>query len=341
MPDALSKTVPIWCCVLNRALFPDNPDCHGLHVPPNVVSDSEKSQIEARIPDFVASFKLLGLDLPSFRAKLTKPLRPVWTVQDAAYYSVPDLESPSSHHPVVCCTSSRRVAGAELSEAGYVQGAGDDTENWALGLTAPLFWAHADDLLSAPEADLPGLIAALVAGAGAGAGAQGGGGGGARRLTPHISVCPLPIGGEAKNANANACLVSIVPAATEESEWEKSRSELEVGIGRGKLASRGLRRALPVICDFVSRFLQAEQPGGVVLVGCESGRDLSVGVALALDCRCFGDDGEVRRGDEEAPGFTKDGIRVRLGRIMTAMPEANPSRATLQSVNSFLMDWRR
>ena len=38
--------------------------------------------------------------------------------------------------------------------------------------------------------------------------------------------------------------------------------------------------------------------------------------------------------------LNKDIIRVRMGRIATAVPEANPSRATLQSVNSFLMDWR-
>lgn len=339
MPDALSKTVPVWCCVLNRALFPDSPDCHDLHVPPNVVSESEKSQMEARIPEFLESFKLLDIDLASLRARLRKPLRPIWTTPD----DHPALERADqcaeSFHRVVCCTSSRRVAGTEMSEGGYIQGAGDDTENWALGLTAPLFWKHADELMSTAEADLPGLIASLTASAGNGESNEGD----IRQLTPYISVCPLPISD--KTMSPNTCFVSIISAATEESSWAKSKSELEVGVGKHKLASRNLRRALPVVCDFVSQFLDPERPGGAdekarILVGCESGTDLSVGVALALDCWCFRDSGEVRpRG--ETVTFTKNSIRVRLGRIMTAMPEANPSRATLQSVNSFLMDWRR
>lgn len=76
-----------------------------------------------------------------------------------------------------------------------------------------------------------------------------------------------------------------------------------------------------------------------VVILCETGRDLSVGVALAVYCWSFDDDGNIRT-DRENTIFNKAMIRVRLGRIMTAMPNANPNRATLQSVNSFLMSWR-
>lgn len=150
MPDALSKTVPIWCCVLNSALFPLPGDrCHDVHVPPNVVSDSERAQIQARIPDHVAAFRALGLDIPALRAALKKPLRPLWVTQESplegplargggggADGDVDAGEPPvifEDYHPIICCTSSRRViAGAEMSEGGYIQGAGDDTEHWAL-----------------------------------------------------------------------------------------------------------------------------------------------------------------------------------------------------------------
>ena len=353
MPDALSKTVPIWCCVLNRALFPDAPECHGLYVPPNAVSDSEKSQIEARIPSHVDSLLRLDIDLASLRHKITHPLRPIWITQDDA--ALEEIAATAtgrpafeSFHPVLCCTSSRRVVGAEMSEGGYIQGAGDDTENWAHGLTAPLFWTHADELLHAPEASLPDLIASLIEAAGNSKESKGDGD--VRQLTPRLAVCPLPVPDDGLTADANTCLVSIVPTPTEQDTWAKSSSRLEVGLGKHKAASRNLRKALPAICDFVFRFLtsraaeeEEEDPSSAaarVLVACESGRDLSVGVALALDCRCFGDDGALRSRDGEAMSFTKDAIRVRLGRMMTAAPEANPSRATLQSVNSFLMDWR-
>lgn len=55
MPDALSKTVPIWCCVMNRVLFPDMGP-HDLHTPPQAVSASEHAQIERRIDGFVKQF---------------------------------------------------------------------------------------------------------------------------------------------------------------------------------------------------------------------------------------------------------------------------------------------
>ncbi len=58
MPDALSKTIPIWCAVINRVLFPDNHDAHQLHTPPKVVSASEKAQIEARLDEFVGQLKV-------------------------------------------------------------------------------------------------------------------------------------------------------------------------------------------------------------------------------------------------------------------------------------------
>ena len=58
MPDALSKTVPIWCAVLNRVLFPDDPITHQLHLPPQCVSASERSQIEGRLDTFVKRFQV-------------------------------------------------------------------------------------------------------------------------------------------------------------------------------------------------------------------------------------------------------------------------------------------
>lgn len=343
MPDALSKTVPVWCCVVNRVVFPETREWHGLFVPPGAVGESERSQIEDRIPLFVESFRALGVDLTEIRGKLTKPLRPIWRTQDDG---LPDEEEGEAaglgegeFYPVVCCTSSRRVVGAEMSEAGYIQGAGDDTENWAHGLTAEIWWRHADELLGTAEADLPGLIEELVAKAGV----DGGGGHSARRLTDVLYVSALRV----EEQSSRSYLVKLVPETMEKETWVKSKTEIQVGIGKSKAAGRNLRHALPTICESVKKFLDStvvdseEEPKPRVIVACETGKDLAVGVALALDCWCFDDNGSLRSKDEDVVSFTKTSIRVRLGRIMTAMPEANPSRTTLQSVNSFLMDWHK
>lgn len=331
MPDALSKTIPIWCTILNRALFPSTP--HPLHTPPNVVSPTEKSQIESLLPSFLASFLALHPTLPS---SLTKPLRPLWITHDDPL-PASAMAASASFHPVVCCTSSRRVVGTEISEAGYIQGAGDDTENWALGLTAPVFWAHRDELLGTAEADLPGVIASLLASSDAREGVRSD----LTQVAPRLLVGTLAVEREPL-LEEGACVVALLGRVTEKTGWVKGLSHLEVGLGRSKAGSRQLREGLPMVCEFVERYLARGTEGGkkVVLL-CETGKDISVGVALALSCWCFDDGGDVRTDEGGRKTFTKSFIRVRLGQIMTAMPEANPSRATLQSVNSFLMDWRK
>ncbi|KAG8160089.1 hypothetical protein KVR01_010726 [Diaporthe batatas] len=381
MPDSLSKTVPVWCCVLNRTLFPELADSGGLYVPPNVVSESEKSQMLSRIPGFVDSLRQLNLDLAGLRAHISKPIRPTWVTQetDLSHYHDGNEDSHGrifeSFRPVICCTSSRRVTDGEMSgHSGYVQGAGDDTENWAHGLTPPVFWDNAEQLLSTPEADLPELIGSLVAPAsGSMSGDQQSNSicidpkahnlpPAVTQLTPFLHVSPLPVPQplpgrkEPQGAPQAWCTITIRSTSTPPGEWAQSPTHMEVGLGaRHKAASRALRTALPRICEFACRFLLAVVPGlpqqpqqhPSFLIADESGgRDLAAGTALALLCWCFDDDdGRRLRGAEplssvERPVFNKDMIRARLGRIMTAMPDANPNRATLQSVNSFLMDWR-
>jgi tRNA A64-2'-O-ribosylphosphate transferase len=345
MPDALSKTIPTWCVVLNRVLFPAQP--HALYVPPNTVSTSEASQISALLPEFESSFLSLAIDLAPLRRTLRKPLRPFWiTQEDDLSVAAESLAAiAEEYHPVVCCTASRRVVGAEMSEAGYIQGAGDDTENWALGLTAEVFWRHREALFAASEGELSGLIRELVA-SDKNDKVRGEGVGVVKRVTsPGVFVGTLAA--KERSLRDAACVVALLPGTTEPSEWVKGPAHMEVGLGKSKAASRALRDALPQICDFVLRCLKKLEtcengPSGEkkVVVLCESGKDLSVGVALAVYCWCFDDAGNIRADDGRA-SFNKTAIRVRLGHIVTSFPEANPSRATLQSVNSFLMDWRR
>ena len=63
MPDALSKTIPIWCAVMNRLLFPEINASHALHTPANVVGDSEHIQIEAKLDGFVTEIKVNKLQV--------------------------------------------------------------------------------------------------------------------------------------------------------------------------------------------------------------------------------------------------------------------------------------
>lgn len=63
-PDALSRTVPIWCAVINRAIGLDGEPA-GLFTPPDAVSPSEHSQMDDKIQgwaeELIVSFYLLAL----------------------------------------------------------------------------------------------------------------------------------------------------------------------------------------------------------------------------------------------------------------------------------------
>ncbi|KAL6700948.1 tRNA A64-2'-O-ribosylphosphate transferase [Trichoderma pleuroticola] len=373
MPDALSTTIPIWCTVLNMALLPDNPLSSNLFLPPYLPA-STHSQITALIPTFLSSLKELNLTLPT---SLTKPLRPLWITQDSSLPPPPDSDDDDDedqdqdqgvifqeYRPVICCIASRRVVGSEVDEGGYIQGAGDDTENWALGLTPDVFWANTTAFLSAAEADIPDLIIRLVEEAKAQRQSAPSGDANPatlprKQLTPYLSVraispldlsAPTPSPSQQQQQQPNECLILLTETPTPKETWLLSPTLLRVGLGKHKTASRNLRLALTEICSFATLFLQNHQHTNApdaasnaelpqIIVACDSGRDLSVGVALALSCYLFDDEGRFRVPDDKV-AFTKTLVKMRLGAIMTVYPEANPSRSTLQSVNSFLMDWR-
>lgn len=64
LPDALSKTIPIWCAVINRALLLRSPWAEknpppewdtNLYTPPGAVSNQEHQQVEQRLDGWAES----------------------------------------------------------------------------------------------------------------------------------------------------------------------------------------------------------------------------------------------------------------------------------------------
>ncbi|KAH7378376.1 initiator tRNA phosphoribosyl transferase-domain-containing protein [Phaeosphaeria sp. MPI-PUGE-AT-0046c] len=333
MPDALSKTVPIWCCVMNRVVFRSaGEEGLGMFTPPQAVSESERSQIEARIGGFVAQFlDICKPHIEEMREKMKKPLRPIWVTQQS---SLP--ESPpefADFHPIVLCTASRRVHGAEVSEGGYIQGAADDHEAWSHGLTPPVFWKNKDVLLRTSEEDAPGLIAKLLA-------AEEGISSlscGATLIKPTSTVYISPT-----NDNMDPKGYDVVisctpnPIPTDMLKSARVKHYLHLKCQTGKLGSRDLRNALSQLPSFVS-CLPSPTPGKI-LICCPTGKDLSVGAALAVLCLYATDDGAINLAAARKSGqMDKTLIKRRLSWITTSNPALNPSRSTLQSVNAALL----
>lgn len=175
IPDALSKTIPIWCAVLNILIFhPD--DCANavhansfLHIHPSIPA-SEQAAIAARIPAIATAWRHAGIHmlplLALARKQNLRELRPLWTAPSRPTWSDGLPVDQLEFAPILCISASDAVApeerpyvdaATEISAGGinfprrngfpYVQGAGDDEEAWAHGLSPQLFWQTRDVIL--------------------------------------------------------------------------------------------------------------------------------------------------------------------------------------------------
>ena len=193
----------------------------------------------------------------------------------------------TAYNTVICCTASRRVIGAEASENGYIQGAGDDSEGWSHGLTPTEFWKHKDQLLNTTEEDMPALIQYLI------------------RICPDIGdndavrlgSSSLYIG-TIRNTSSPELYDGIIvcgnvspskPDSNPEDARRHGARILHFLCGDGKLGSRALRSQLPLLLPFVKSLPIGDKPPKILLA-CSTGKDLSIGVALTVLCLFFDDD---------------------------------------------------
>jgi tRNA A64-2'-O-ribosylphosphate transferase len=233
-------------------------------------------------------------------------------------------------HPIVLCTASRRVNGAEASEGGYVQGAADDHEAWSHGLTPPVFWKHKDVLMTTSEEDAPALISKLIDEE-----AENSTSTAATLVSP---TCNLYIS-STQNIDLAPfdAVVSCAPKpfAPDMLKAANTTHSLNLKCQTGKLGSRDLRTTLPLLAPFLSTI---SIPSPKILLCCPTGTDLAVGTALAILCLYASDSGVIDLGiTRSARDIDKHFIKQRLAWITTSNPALNPSRATLQSVNSTLL----
>ena len=341
MPDALTKTIPIWATVINRALFPELPKPgHLLQRAPPVHSygEAEASRIEAKLDAFTTSFLGLGLDVKKLRKELRKPIKLFWIYEhfldgllDTDWESY--RTTHKNFHLVMLCSASRRVYGAEMSQDGYIQGAGDDSENWSMGLTPEIFWQYETILMTKSDSELEDLIPELVREA-----ARLTRPGQPIRITPTSNLY-IAQSSEKEDENLVALQHFDLTINCGKSAPSVPRAvTFELGCRQGKLGSRDLRATLEPVEHFVSLRLKRDLEQSI-LVTCGTGKDLSVGVALMLLCRLYDEAGKVILDARPAHNgqVDKTFVRQRLAWITSSMPEAGPSRSTLQSVNAYLM----
>lgn len=330
MPDALSKTIGIWIVVLNRLLFDQRLDSHELMTPSEVVSDSEHAQIEERVDRFIEEVRRLDLNLDELREKAKKPMRPYWVTPATSLDSLSKPSDDDTFNTVVLCTASSKPSFEFRNDPDYVQGAADDHEAWSCGLTAPLFWKNSEMLLSTAEDDLPAKIAQLT------------------NESASVKDAALPtlikpmtslyVGDESTIEQASSsidvlvhCGPTVDPKIREAIE-KRGGKVVHLSCTSGKNGSRQLRASLQNL-DGLEKF---EKPNPTILVAGQDGKDMAVGAALAIVCSFVDESGRLDCTNRQ-PTTNKAEIKKRLSWIIVSKPDAAPSRATLQSVNSYLM----
>lgn len=221
--------------------------------------------------------------MKKIKGRLGKPIRLVWANRD--YFS--DNEGHDGSHLLVLCSASRCVRGAEISEGGYIQGAGDDSEGWSRGLTPPIFWKYKDQLMTVGESELPGLIQDLVEKERKLPSTDG------RYLIKPTKNIYIGKRSGVRDEMSSFDLVIDCAGSVESSESElQSLKWLNLGCPAGKLGSRQLRKVLGNAESFASRHLSADQSLSLLIM-CADGKDISVGTALMVLCSLFDDQGTV------------------------------------------------
>ncbi|KAE8229711.1 hypothetical protein CF326_g5313 [Tilletia indica] len=363
MPDALSKTIPIWCAVLNRASALSHPGSgadrvevfDSLVTPERLVSRSEHEQMDSRVESWAKTLMDSDLSVP----RLNGSLRPFFVttdtdldefVEEIATGAAQDPPGrprtgpegnggPSSDRPsfipVILLSASHAPSQADPSPSSstldnrgldydYVQGSGDDEENWSQGLTPSLFWdpEYHDRILGAGRGvEIEGVVREVVSRTRdiTKAGKEEEGEDGRKEVVPTN-------GREEREVGRTGIFLGVVPLSKgAQEEWEKDvmgryglvvqcdgvgssveeavaqireRDEVRLvrlGFKQGKAGAGPFGHFLPVILNaLISRLCRGDPSQGVavgstkILLCDMTGRDLAPSLAVALLSACFG-----------------------------------------------------
>ncbi|GAA6059869.1 hypothetical protein JCM10212_007074 [Sporobolomyces blumeae] len=361
-PDALSKTVPLWCATLNAARMkllapaPSNSSVSPqdweeqsrLFTAPQAVGPSEHAQIAAKIHRWADELVTSSYNFESLKT-LDRPLRPFF-VSPSSTLSLNSASAFPTCFPIVCASASKLAEEADGMERArgftYVQGSGDDHEAWSKGLTPKTFWEHSDEILSASREDVDSVIARIVEDA---------------ALASTMASTSLASAPRDTSIRVRSTRIRL-GFACEPSPVEASDRQIVVGTAKdasspsvethdpSNLSVKPRKAGYPAFFGrldstlaFAAKTLRGQEGDVVISVRLSEAQseanDLGVALALILLVRFYDDAGALL--DAPPATVSKDLIRSRLQWILEAFPTINPSRAVLNRVNEYMMRARR
>lgn len=376
MPDALSKTIPIWCAVLNILMLKSKGDNINydevLFTPFETVSLSERSRIIKKLPELSEQLEKLKIFngramYNDFRGKL---LRPLWVYPGSDILkSSKDIFTgekivsewligqDSNFIPIILCTVSFLAQDGVEKRDGftYHQGAGDDHELWSNGLEPDLFWAQIDQFkkFQGSSEEMERLVDEIVL---------------KDKIDRHVGKESSTVAQSFTNIETITKEIQlgvvmdgivITKQLTDNlmdkfskviilSDTVKVRDDQvpdveSVKIYRlrsgSKKSSKELRIKLIEIDQDISPLLKkGPNLTKPILICCNTGEDMSIGVILMLLSKYYTMDWEIIP-EGRTISISKSTVRQHLTQIVAHLQgrNVNPSRATLNSINSYLM----
>ena len=274
-------------------------------------------------------------------------------------------------HTIICLTASH----SSHHPQDYIQGAGDDSENWGAGLTPDLHWSHKHQLLGCEEEGLKGLIYDLVWQIRGDSQSPSLGAPGCREVfikpVPNITITNLRAESlRIDNYDGSILLGQNLPYSIAHlSEGCPGSITSSLGLKyqglpmnlnplvkplrtphffahllpEGKVGSRLLPKLLAHIHDFVATLTDKVFPSlkkthpPQLLFACATGTDFSVAAALTILC-LFHDADRSWVGEAVNEGkVDKMMVKQRLSWITEKDERAIPSRASMTRVHGYLM----
>ncbi|KAH3678870.1 hypothetical protein WICPIJ_008825 [Wickerhamomyces pijperi] len=342
IPDALSKTIPIWCATLNYFMFgkptlkvsgDDDKAINGKNwffYPEKTLSLNEASKIADLIPQFAKQLQELNvISKETIKDQLQgKHLKPYWIHPQVRESPLPSFPY-TDHIPLILCCSSERCQDGVKSMTGgwvYVQGAADDEELWSQGLNYKEFWSNREEFMNCEsEESVIDLIKDIKS--------SGKGTTDSKSVDELTDITPtLSIGkivadlsvSDLQDYDNVIILSKEFKAPPQENDKKNTNTIQHFPLQCNKKGSNDLRKSLSSI--------QFSHPQRTLILD-ESGKDLSIGVLLILLVKNYDLDWNITENPESA---NKTIIKQHLAKVNTKKV-VNPSRATLQSVNSYLM----
>jgi len=166
-PDSMRSTIPIWCSIINAIIF--NKDIPKLEKPPTM-SKSHISLINSMLGKMIKSIPngIIDIIIETLQPILQYPLKPIWIYPseedgeiewygsnvDEVVEQLPNINIDRlGYVPIILFSCSRVITELDdrINSWTYIQGSGDDEENWCQGLNAEKFWRYKDIILASDD----------------------------------------------------------------------------------------------------------------------------------------------------------------------------------------------